>query len=179
VAETEHRKNERITAQRTRRLGWFTAVAEAARLAGCSRQRLHEACQRHRPRSRPSSAPSISPRCGRAWSLAMTARSRVSASSSRPSSTPSTVSVGNPPSSARRGRRLPQASGAARRYGLRPRDRCGRNAWQRLFGRAHCRAAGRAEGRRPLRRHPCRSGRGRAAGLTAPRSRACAVAEAT
>jgi hypothetical protein len=36
-----------------------------------------------------------------------------------------------------------------------------------------------AEGRRPLRRHPCRSGRGRAAGLTAPRSRACAVAEAT
>ena len=27
--------------------------------------------------------------------------------------------------------------------------------------------------------HPCRGGRGRAAGLTAPRSRACAVAEAT
>jgi hypothetical protein len=31
--------------QRKRRLGWFTAVAEAARLAGCSRQRLHEACR--------------------------------------------------------------------------------------------------------------------------------------
>jgi hypothetical protein len=45
VAETEHRKNERVAAQWTRRLGWFTAVAEAARLAGCSRQRLHEACR--------------------------------------------------------------------------------------------------------------------------------------
>ena len=45
MAETEHRKNERVAAQWTRRLGWFTAVAEAARLAGCSRQRLHEACR--------------------------------------------------------------------------------------------------------------------------------------
>jgi hypothetical protein len=26
AAETEHQKNERITAQWTRRLGWFTAV---------------------------------------------------------------------------------------------------------------------------------------------------------
>ena len=45
AAETEHRRDERIAAQWTRRLGWFTAVAEAARLAGCSRQRLHEACR--------------------------------------------------------------------------------------------------------------------------------------
>ena len=30
--------------QRKRRLGWFTAVAKAARLAGCSHQGLHEAC---------------------------------------------------------------------------------------------------------------------------------------
>jgi hypothetical protein len=35
------------------------------------------------------------------------------------------------------------------------------------------------KGRRPLRQHPGRGGRGRTAGLTAPRSRACAVAEAT
>jgi hypothetical protein len=38
---------------------------------------------------------------------------------------------------------------------------------------------GRAEGRRPLRRHPGRGGGGRAGGMTAPRSRVCAVAEAT
>ena len=39
VAETEHRKNERITAQWTRRLGWFTVVFDGyKRSCGGSRE---------------------------------------------------------------------------------------------------------------------------------------------
>jgi hypothetical protein len=39
VAETEHRKNERITAQWTRRLGWFTAVFSGYKRRSCGRSR--------------------------------------------------------------------------------------------------------------------------------------------
>ena len=151
-------------------------VAEAAKLAGCSRQRLHDACRRRRmwPVSERRAD-----HLKRLWSRVLATHDRqearwraeqAKADAEWEADLAALDEVDE--AAAPAGRYPPHQLGAVRRGGTdfgRRDDRRG-DTRPPLFGRARRRAAGRAEGLRPLRSHPGRGDRGRTARLTAPRA---------